>query len=77
MIYRPDYTILYYNIVEGLGGFVDRAVAAEPRIRIRHRLNGYLARRVPSLILAISLTMCLNCEVLKGMCPWKTKYPLG
>ena len=35
----------------------------------RHRLNGYLAQRVPSLFLASSFRMCLNCEVLKGVFP--------
>ena len=43
----------------------------------RHRLNGYLAQRVPSLFLASSFRMCLNCEVLKGMFPWRTRYPLS
>ena len=31
----------------------------------RHRLNGYLAQRVPSLFLASGFRMCLNCEFLK------------
>ena len=44
---------------------------------IRHRLNGYLAQRVPSLFPAISFRMCLNCEVGKGMFPWRTRYPLS
>ena len=43
----------------------------------RHRLNGYFAQRVPSLSLASSFTMCLNCEVLQGMFPWRTRYPLS
>ena len=38
----------------------------------RHRLNGYLAQRIPSLVLASGFRMCLNCEVLKGMFPWRT-----
>ena len=42
---------------------------------IRHRLNGYLAQRVPSLSLAGSFRMCLNCEVLEGMFSWRTRYP--
>ena len=43
--------------------------------RVRHRLNGYSALRVPSLFLASSFRMCLNCEVFKGMFPWRTRYP--
>ena len=43
----------------------------------RHRLNEYLAQRVPSRFLASSFTMCLNCGVLKGMFPWRTRYPLS
>ena len=35
----------------------------------RHRLNGYLAQRVPSLFLASSFRMCLHCEVLKVYFP--------
>ena len=43
----------------------------------RHRLNGYLVHRVPSLFLASSFRTCLNCEVLKGMFPWRTRHPLS
>ena len=43
----------------------------------RHRLHRYLVQRVPSLFLASSFGMCLHCEVLKGMFPWKTRYPLS
>ena len=43
----------------------------------RHRLNGYLAQRVPSLSLASGFRMRLICEVLKGMFPWRTRYPLS
>ena len=32
----------------------------------RHRLNGYLAQRVPSLSPANSFGTCSTCEVLKG-----------
>ena len=41
----------------------------------RHRLYAYLAQRVPSLFLASSFRMCLDCEVLKGMFPWRTRHP--
>ena len=34
-------------------------------VSFRHRLNGYLAQRVPSLLLASSFRKCLNCAVLK------------
>ena len=43
----------------------------------RHRLNGYLAQGVPSLFLASSFTTCLNREVLQGMFPWRTRYPVS
>ena len=43
----------------------------------RHRPNGHLAQQVPGLFLASRFTMCLNCEVLKGMFPWRTRYPLS
>ena len=43
----------------------------------RHRLNGYLAQSVPSLFLAGSFQTCLNREALKGMLPWRTRYPLS
>ena len=39
----------------------------------RHRLNGYLAQRVPTLSLASSFRICLDCEVLKGMFPGHVK----
>ena len=45
--------------------------------KTRHRLTGYLAQRVPSLVLASSFTMCLNVEVLKGIFPWRARYPLS
>ena len=41
---------------------------------LRHRLNGYLAHRVPSIFLANSFAMCSNREVLKGTFPWRTRY---
>ena len=50
---------------------------AMPRLPARHRLNAYLAQRVPSLVLASSFRMCLTCEVLQGMLPWRTRYPLS
>ena len=34
--------------------------------------NGY-----PDLLLASSFRMCLDCEVLRGMFPWRTRYPLS
>ena len=43
----------------------------------RHRLNGYLAQRVPSTFLASSFTTCVTCEVLKGTFPWRTMYPFS
>ena len=43
----------------------------------RHRLNGHFAQWVPSLFLAISFMMFLKCEVLKGMFPRRTRYPLS
>ena len=36
-----------------------------------------LSPTVPSLFLASSFKMYLNCEVLTGMFPWRTRYPLG
>ena len=45
--------------------------------RARHRLNEYFAQRVPSCFLASSFRMCVNCGVLKGMFPWRTRYPLS
>ena len=44
---------------------------------VRRRLNVYLAQRVPSLILASGFSMCLKCEVLKGMFPWRTRCPFN
>ena len=47
-------------------------------LRLRHLsapLNRYLTQRVPSLSLASSFTMCLDSEGLKGMFPWRTRYP--
>ena len=38
----------------------------------RRRLHGYLAQRVPSLSLASSFRMCLNCEVYEWM--YNVKY---
>ena len=48
-------------------------VGLRPPPIYRHRLNGYFAQRVPSLFLAISFTVGLNCEALKGMFPWTTR----
>ena len=53
------------------------AFPKRPGHSFRHRPNGYLAQRVPSLFLANSFRMCLNCEVLKGIFPWRTRYPLS
>ena len=40
-------------------------------------VNGYLAQRVPSLVLAGSSRHCLNCAVLTGIFPWRTRHPLS
>ena len=45
--------------------------------KVRHQLNWYLAQRVPSFFLASSFRTCLNYAVLKGMPPWRTRYPLS
>ena len=37
----------------------------------------YLAQPARSLFLAIGFRMCLAGEVLKGMFPWRTRYPLS
>ena len=42
----------------------------------RHRLNGYLAQRLPSLFLASSSRNCLNYAVLRWMFSWRARYPL-
>ena len=47
--------------------------AAAGAVFFQHRPNGYFAQRVPSLFLASSLRMCLMCEVLGGMFPWRTR----
>ena len=43
----------------------------------RHRLNGYLAQRVPSICPTSSSRTCLNCAVLTGMFPWISKAMRG
>ena len=53
-----------------------RALHSWPTTKYRHQLNGYL-ERVPSLSLASSFTTSLDCEVLKDMFPWRTRYPLS
>ena len=50
------------------------ASLASPR-QSRHRLNGSLAQRVPSLSLSSSSRIVLDHAVLKGMFPWRTRYP--
>ena len=45
-------------------------------VKDRHRLNGYLDQRLPSLFLASCFRMCLNCEVLDGTFPWRTRFPI-
>ena len=37
----------------------------------------YFAPQVPDPFLASSFTMCLNCEVLKGVFPLRTRYPVS
>ena len=63
------------------GGVVELRRALSPRRggfrHGRRRLNGYLAQRVPSLSLASSFRKCLNGADLKGMSPWRTRYPLS
>ena len=45
---------------------------------IRHRLNGYLARWVPSICLASSFRSCLSSEVLEDRaCPAREALLLG
>ena len=44
---------------------------------VRHRRNGYLAQRVPSPFLASRFRICLSCEVLEGMFPWRTRCQLS
>ena len=46
---------------------------------VRHRLNGYVAQRVPCLFLASSFKLrnCLDSAVLKCMFAWRTRYPLS
>ena len=39
--------------------------------------RGVLGQRVPSLFIASSLEMYLDVEVLKGIFPWRTRYPLS
>ena len=43
----------------------------------RHRPNGCLAQRVPSLFLASSFGKCSNRAVVKGMFPWRSRHPLS
>ena len=37
----------------------------------------YIYTHTPGMFLASSCRICLNCEVLKGMLPWWTRYPLS
>ena len=41
---------------------------AAPAKRLLSPTNGYLV-----FVLASSFRMCLDCEVLKGMFPWRTR----
>ena len=45
----------------------------------RHRLNGFLAQLAPrSLLVLEAVLRCVEIsEVLKGMLPWRTRYPLS
>ena len=70
--------ILVGVILVGRLGVLIRALL-RPLLQVgcmfRHWLNVNLAQRVPSLFLASSFMFCLDCEVLKGMFPWRTRYP--
>ena len=46
------------------------------RFSDRHRLDGYSGHRVSSLFLAGRSRNCLKHAVLKGVFPWRTRYPL-
>ena len=84
------YTILYYPVIVWFGQGLRSSpspLTSRPQGLIhvafctfwwlsRHRLNGYLAQRVPCIFLASSFRMYF-CEVLKGMFPWRTRYPLS
>ena len=43
----------------------------------RHRLNRYLAQRIPSLFPAGRFRMCLDREVLTSRFPWRTRCTLS
>ena len=68
--------ILVGRILVGRLG-VDLALGLTTSALGRHRLSGYLAQRVPSIFLASSFRMSLDCEVLNGMFPWRTMYLLA
>ena len=73
--------MLLYRLVEDAGLTDERqkqlTIARDAALQVRHRLNGYLAQQVPSFLFAGSFGRCLNCEVLKGMFPWRTRYTLS
>ena len=68
---EKDYTLN----MEFWGRYTDIPSMAKAQSKERHRLNWYVAHRVPSLSLASSFTTCLNREVLEGMFPWRSRYP--
>ena len=82
-ITHMTYVYTYYDIILCylmLHYIIQRDIARPRRlrtVRLRHRLNGYLAQRIPRICIASSFRMCLNCEELKGMYPWRTRYPLS
>ena len=43
-------------------------------VQYRHPLNRHLVRRYLVFLLQ---AVCLYCEVLKGMFPWRTRYPVS
>jgi len=77
---KPTPQLLFSTLFPSSRRMLRRRHPAEACVSVsfvRHRLNGYLAHWVPSLFLADSFRMCLECEVLKGMFPWRTGYPLS
>ena len=70
------YVYVYIYIYMAMGMLRTRGCVGA-RARMRAQRCRPAAIHCTSCCLSNSFRMCLNCEVIRGMFPWRTRYPLS